>query len=270
MYMNQFPQAVLATDLDGTWIPLSQYPKNQTDLQELTERLKGRSVPVMYVTGRHVEAVEAIIASHPLPAPDWIVCEVGATIYRRDESGSLQTVEEYHNYLQQIVKEYSLQNLRKCFAHVPALRLQEPFNQGRFKLSYYIDPAMYEAAVHQMTEILRQDNIPWNLISSIDPFNGQGLLDLLPRGVSKAFALEWWSKSTEVEYSSIVYAGDSGNDYAAFVAGFRAIVVGNANRQLAEQVRQEHESRGYKNRLHLATEPATSGVLEGCRAFGII
>ncbi|HCS55368.1 MAG TPA: hypothetical protein DIW81_27925, partial [Planctomycetaceae bacterium] len=60
---------------------------------------------------------------------------------------------------------------------------------------------------------------------------------------------------------------DSGNDYAAFVSGFRAILVNNTNSKIVDQVAQEHQKLGYTDRMYHAKSSATSGVLEGCRAF---
>ena len=69
---------------------------------------------------------------------------------------------------------------------------------------------------------------------------------------------------------SIVFAGDSGNDLAALTAGYRAILVGNADRSLAHQALQAHQQSNWSDRLYLAREKATSGVLEGCRWFGLV
>ena len=53
-------------------------------------------------------------------------------------------------------------------------------------------------------------------------------------------------------------------------AGYRTIVVANADRSLAEQVAAKHREAGWQNRLCLAQGRATSGVLEGCRSFGLL
>ncbi|MCA9201251.1 MAG: hypothetical protein KDA87_27105, partial [Planctomycetales bacterium] len=60
------------------------------------------------------------------------------------------------------------------------------------------------------------------------------------------------------------------NDWAALTAGFRAILVANADRDLAQRVFQFHQEHGWQNRLFLATQPATSGVLEGCCWFELL
>ena len=88
--------------------------------------------------------------------------------------------------------------------------------------------------------------------------------------MSKAHALEWWVQYVRLNREAIVFAGDSGNDLAALVAGYRTIVVGNADRQLARQVHDAHHEAGWNNRLCLARGRATSGVLEGCRWFELV
>jgi hydroxymethylpyrimidine pyrophosphatase-like HAD family hydrolase len=93
------------------------------------------------------------------------------------------------------------------------------------------------------------------------------LIDLLPDGVSKAYSLAWWVESRGEPCESIIYAGDSGNDYAALTAGYQSILVGNADRTLAKKVSDFHQSHGWNDRLFLATQAATSGVLEGFRHF---
>jgi phosphoserine phosphatase len=96
------------------------------------------------------------------------------------------------------------------------------------------------------------------------------LLDVLPRGVNKASGLRWWAQFQQRELDQIVYAGDSGNDLAALTDHFRAILVGNADRQLARQIHEHHAQQGSLSRLYLARGHATQGVLEGCLFFGLI
>jgi hydroxymethylpyrimidine pyrophosphatase-like HAD family hydrolase len=124
--------------------------------------------------------------------------------------------------------------------------------------------------VERIQEKLDQAGAPYSIVHSVDPFTGDGLVDLLPAGVSKAHALAWWVEQQGFDSSVIVYAGDSGNDLAALTAGYRAIVVGNAARSLARQVQAVHRERGWSKRLYLARKNATSGVLEGCLWFGLI
>lgn len=302
------PPKVLATDLDGTLIPLDGDPQNQSDLQNLTALRIRAGFLLVYVTGRHLSSVRTMMELHCLPRPDWIICDVGTTICRCDASGEFQNLEEYSRHLQFRTQQGSTalsparsttaaapapsdvasasqtpasspQPGKTCsgrspiehsLSHIQGLRLQEPEKQGPFKISYYTDGDSVSSIAAEVTDRLDEDHLPWSVLASIDPFNGDGLIDVLPRGVSKAFALDWWSKQIAVDRRSIVFAGDSGNDVAALTAGYRTIVVGNASREITETVRQAHATAGWSPRLFLASQPATSGVLEGCRHFGLV
>jgi hydroxymethylpyrimidine pyrophosphatase-like HAD family hydrolase len=86
-------------------------------------------------------------------------------------------------------------------------------------------------------------------------------------GVSKAFAIDWWCRDQQLSADEVVFSGDSGNDYAALTAGYRSVLVGNASRDLASRVQLAHQENGWPDRLCLASQHATSGVLEGLRHF---
>ena len=150
---------------------------------------------------------------------------------------------------------------------IPGLRLQEDKKQGPFKLSYYVDANRLSISAAAITSVLDASSIAHELIASVDPFNGDGLIDILPLGVSKAFALDWWASHQGVDVQSVLFAGDSGNDLAAMIAGYKTIVVGNADHSLKKQVALHHDNNLWKNRLYLAQRKATSGLLEGFTFF---
>ncbi len=261
--------AILATDLDGTLIPLENDQDNVRDLQMLRRRLQEHRVPLVYVTGRHLESVLEKKREHELPHPEWIVCDVGTTICERHDNDEFKPLPAYMDYQDTIVRDYPRDRLQSEFQSVTGLVLQEEVKQGPFKLSYYVDQNVMAAAEQVISERLQSDAIPWTMIASIDPFNGDGLIDLLPKDVSKAHALQWWADQFGIDLSKVVFAGDSGNDYAAFISGFRAILVNNTDARIVQQVREEHQRRGLENHAYHANARATSGVLEGCHAYGV-
>ena len=72
---------ILASDLDGTLIPLDGRPENRRALQRLvTARLQDRFT-LVFVTGRHKASICEVICEHHLPLPDWVISDVGTTIY---------------------------------------------------------------------------------------------------------------------------------------------------------------------------------------------
>jgi len=263
-------QQVLATDLDGTLIPLSGNSKNREDLQTLAKRLREHEITLTFVTGRHLESVQQAMTKHYLPAPDWIICDVGTTIYQHVKGDQLREVASYCSHLESIIASCPIAELQELLSDVAELTLQESEKQGRFKLSYYTQQSEIEQAVRAIQKRLDRTSAPYSLIHSIDPFTHDGLIDLLPKQVSKAYALHWWVEHAGLRRESVIFAGDSGNDLAAFVAGYRTIVVGNTDRQIALQVAEHHQQKLWHDRLCLAEQHGTSGVLEGCYRFGLL
>lgn len=268
--MPQDSQSILATDLDGTLIPLAGHDRNRSDLQILARDIEATGIELVYVTGRHFSSVQDAMKLHRLPLPAWIISDVGTTMMRRNSSGQFEELSAYADHQAEIVQQMTIPELQTHLADVQGLRLQESEKQGRFKLSYYVDSAMLEQTTEAIQQVLHEIKAPYSMISSVDPFNDDGLIDLLPSTISKAGALAWWAHYTKYSPDRIVFAGDSGNDFAALTWGCQAIVVGNADRSLAERVEAAHTAAGWTDRLYLAKESATSGVLEGCRAFGLL
>lgn len=261
---------VLATDLDGTLIPLKDDAENKEDLFQLERALNENNVTLTFVTGRHLESVQDAIERYALPSPNWVICDVGTSIYQRMEDGSFEITQPYADHLQGIVGEFTTSRLREEFASLSSLRLQEDEKQGPFKLSFYCDAKQLRTVHDEVLNVLTHRSLPYSLISSVDPFNGDGLIDLLPTDVSKAYALQWWTEHAGLDNQELVFSGDSGNDLAAMTAGYRTIVVGNASPELMETVHQHYETRMQVDRLYVAKKTATSGVLAGCRHFGLI
>lgn len=258
---------VLATDLDGTFIPLEGNEQNREDLARLRRELETRQIELVYVTGRHLELVQDAIRTRGLPSPTWIICDVGTSIYRRSEQGSYARLEAYAEHLSGCVGAMDVDRLAEHVSPVAGLSLQEPEKQGPFKLSYYCEADRLDEVTGRIDHILGRLDAPYRITSSVDPFTGDGLVDLLPQKASKAHALDWWVGNTGRDRDEVIFAGDSGNDLAALTAGYRSIVVANAARSVAEEARRAHASAGWTDRLFVASKPATSGVLEGLRRF---
>ncbi len=264
------PVNVLATDLDGTLIPLDGNEENQADLQILARELQDNGVTLAFVTGRHFASVSKAIEELKLPVPDWIICDVGTSVLQRSSAGEFRSIGAYDEHLQQIISALPISALRERLKRIKGLQLQEREKQGRFKLSFYADATEFDRLLYEIQAELKGTNAPYSIIDSVDPFNGNGLIDLLPSQVSKAYALQWWCAHTRLSPDAIVFAGDSGNDLAALTAGHRAIVVANADHGVVQRAYNEHREAGWKNRLYIARGRATSGVLEGCRWFELI
>lgn len=257
----------LATDLDGTLIPIAESPEHHRDLRLLEDLLSDRMMSLVFVTGRHIASVRSAIAEHQLPIPRWILCDVGTSAFERRDDGQFYLVQQYADQLHAIVDGVAQTELLKTVASVPHLRLQEPEKQAQFKTSFYAPAERLNEVIAIVEDRLSQSKMPCQIVSSLDPINGIGLIDLLPLGVSKAFALEWWCREQNLSPQTVIFAGDSGNDLEAFNAGYRTIIVGNAPAPVFESVQKTHQAAGWTDRLFHASQHATSGVLEGVRHF---
>ncbi len=261
---------VLATDLDGTLIPLNNHPEHHVSLRQLRQKFSENNFEFVFVTGRHLASVLRAIDQFHLPTPDWILCDVGSSIYRRDDSGSYQIHDAYADHLQCLLGVESMTKIRDQLRESAGMRFQEEEKQSRFKLSFYCMKHQISRQVVLLNEVLLKHSIQCQIISSADPFNHDGLIDLLPANVSKAYALNWWAASQQIAPDSIVFAGDSGNDLAAMTAGFKTIVVGNASDEVKRAAIEAHQVAGHPNRIWIAEAQATSAVLAGCYHFGMI
>lgn len=258
---------VLATDLDGTLLPLLGNDRNVADLPTLAAVLQAKRMMLAFATGRHFESVQKVMWQHNLPTPDWIICDVGTSIYRKSPSGDFQLSHAFREHLERVTSGFSTQRLSRELQHISCLRLQEDEHQTPFKLSYYVERELMAQGLAAVHSLLADQSIPYSVVASTDPLTGEGLLDLLPRNSSKAYALNWWSAAEGFEHQQVLFAGDSGNDSAAFAAGFRSIIVDNAAPEVLDEARRAHAAAGWSGRIFAASAPATSGVLQGVRHF---
>lgn len=259
---------LLATDLDGTLIPLNNAADARAALAELTAVLAELSIPLVFVTGRHLESIRNAAKEADLPRPHWIIGDVGTSLYQ-ETGGDYRLSHGFHRRLSELTGNVPASTLADMLTEEPGLRLQEAEKQGAFKLSFYADADECEQLGARLLQWLQERSLPYHTVVSVDPFTGDGLIDLLPVGVNKAFALEWLAEELGLDNESIVFCGDSGNDLAALIAGFRAVLVGNASESLRARVREAHRKAAFEGLLYCASGQSTCGVLEGARHYGL-
>jgi HAD superfamily hydrolase (TIGR01484 family) len=266
---DSVPPRVLVTDLDGTLIPIEGNLSNPNSLKRIGDAVEDGRFDLVFATGRHYASVLQAIEAVPLPHPSWIACDVGTSIYKR-EGGSFKLYPPYQDHLDGIAGGHDHAEISEAARSLKGLEPQPEAHQGRFKVSFFCPPAVIEEITRELSALCEQAGYPYHCLGSLDPFTGRGLIDLLPLGVNKAYAILWLSTHADFHSDEVVFAGDSGNDLAALVSGFRAILVGNASTGLKEQVRDAMKGKGVGHRLYLAGKPATCGVVEGLRHFGLL
>ena len=165
----QYSPAVLATELDGTMIPLTGNDQNARDLMTLKNRVDQYAMQLVFVAGRHLDIGECCdqTVSTSLRPIGWSL-----TLGRLSTEKQTIPIPIFGIMLS------IMRNLRK----------QESEKQGTYKLSFYSTAHKLPRMREKIETVAGQLGIPVHIVTSIDSFNGDGLIDILPFAVSKAFA----------------------------------------------------------------------------------
>lgn len=262
--MNQW---LIGSDLDGTLI----YAQNTYEVQQsirffnvvLGKREKKQML--VYVTGRHFELARKGVIESGLIEPDYYICDVGTSVYRNVQGSFIQD-ETYRAQLALQWGDYTHDVHGTWLQSISGVTLQAEENQGEFKRSYYVSLGESLDNLQKSIRAHEAEGLGFNVTYSIDPNNDVGYLDILPKGVSKASALQYVAQQLSVSTEHIVFAGDSGNDLSVCRAGIKFIAPKNVGRDVEEFLVSD-ESRGYST--YRATQPYALGVLEGLRYFRV-
>ena len=202
-----------------------------------------------------------------LPPPRFLACDVGSSIYER--AGKVwHTIEEYRGIVREALGLQAAAELLPLLSDLPGLLPQEHERQGEFKASFYVDVRYPKDQVLQGVEkVLREKKIRGSLVFSIDPLKGQGLLDVLPRGVNKGSALSFLAERLDLPPERVLFAGDSGNDREALRMPYLGVLVGNAPHLLRQVLGEEVRGLGLEKTLHFAEARYSDGVLEALDHF---
>jgi sucrose-6F-phosphate phosphohydrolase len=263
-------RVMLASDMDGTVIPMEVSPERKREIAEFKNAVETSAhVTLAYVTGRDLPLALKGMRQHGLPVPDTLVCDVGTSVYHATPSG-YQKDSQYMEEMEKARGGLDVREVRHELAHIPELTLQAEDRQTESKLSYYLAPGLdHQPIVESVSQILEALGGRLQAVYSVGAPHGKGLLDLLPHGVAKDFAIRYLHDHSGVDPDGLVYAGDSGNDLAAMLTGYKVIVVGNATPGLKEELLARGEKGGILHRLYFAKDFYVAGVMEGCRHFGI-
>lgn len=236
----------------------------------MREALQDRTdVVLAYVTGRDFALARQGIDEHDLPPPDVLVCDVGTSVYHAGAGGFVLD-EGYRGTMAAAFADTSPGDIRNALGEIADIEPQEDEKQAEFKISYYMTDRLETAIVDRAKACLSRLGATASLVHSHDVETGRGLLDVLPAGVAKDHAIRYLHDHAGVDDKHLVYAGDSGNDRAAMLAGYRAIVVANAAESFKVDLRRGAAGANLTDLIYFAREPFAGGVLEGCRHFGLL
>ena len=74
-------RVLICTDLDRTLLPNGAEPESAGARERFHAVVDRPEVELAFVSGRHRALVEAAIADYQLPRPDFVIGDVGTTLY---------------------------------------------------------------------------------------------------------------------------------------------------------------------------------------------
>jgi sucrose-6F-phosphate phosphohydrolase len=265
---------LLCTDLDRTLLPNGPEPESEQARKKFSQLAEHPQVTLVYVTGRHQQLVEQAIDDYQLPFPDYVIADVGSTIY--EITGTdwhfQQVWEKLINHDWQGKNAYELDGL---FGDINDIQLQEVSKQNTHKLSYYLAlNTDHQQIISTMKRVLEQQSIAANLIWSVDQQANIGLLDVLPASAGKLQAIEFLMQQLGFDYSETVFAGDSGNDICVMSSQIQSVLVANAEEDVRDAAIKQAQIYHQDKALYLAqgnfmgmNGNYSAGILEGVVHF---
>lgn len=233
---------LLATDLDGTF--LSGDPDSRLKLYQLIA--SHPDIELVFVTGRGLELVLPLLADPTIPQPDYIICDVGATVV---DGHTQQPVTELQGAIEQRWPGDHV--IEEAVAHIEGLQRQEVPQERR--CSYFCEEKSVSDELRKTVESLNCDLV----------YSAGRYLDVLPKGVNKGGTLKDLVEFLKVDRSQVLVAGDTLNDLSMFEQDFVGVCVGNSESRLLEAT--EHNTRVFH-----ATRPGCGGILEAIEHFGYL
>lgn len=222
---------LLCTDLDRTLIPNGSQPESPGARVLFSRFVESGDVTLAYVSGRHLALVESAINDYQLPRPDFIIADVGSTIYRsKPQKDGWQRWRAWDQDIDGDWQDLTSGDIHGLLSDIAGLKRQEEQKQGLHKLSYYVALDLDASSLmSQIESRLNARDIRANLIWSIDEQHHIGLLDILPVSANKLHAITFLMQNEGYGIDQTVFSGDSGNDLDVLLSPIPSVLVANAD-----------------------------------------
>jgi glucosylglycerol-phosphate synthase len=236
---------LLATDLDGTF--LAGTARNRSQLYRLVEGSDG--VRLAWVTGRGLEAVLPLLSDPGLPDPDFLICDVGATVIRTADMQPLQPIQS--EIESRWPGEKAVADAMQVFADL----VRQDVPQQR-RCSYYCDPERLDRVRPDIERMAHQ--LGCEVLYSADRY-----LDILPRATDKGRTLSDLVAQLGLDTDQVLVAGDTLNDLSMFTEGYAGVCVGESESGLLDA------TSGLDQVLH-AEQTGCGGILQAIEHFDLV
>lgn len=259
---------LICTDLDRTLLPNGAQPESPGARERFQRLADDDNTLIVYATGRDKGLVDEAIAQYQLPYPDFLIADVGSSIYSREDNQWVQW-QGWRERLKEDWDGYSREQMTQLFPLSEQVTSQDEFHQGEFKLSFMIEPAdALDGVLESYEQIIAEQELHCHCIASENEFDNHGLIDILPTRANKLFALEYLIEKMAFDPQQVLFSGDSGNDIQVLASHFPSVLVANATDSIKSKAIAMAKLNGNSDRLYLAK--GMSPELNGCYAAGII
>lgn len=262
---------LICTDLDRTLLPNGPQPESAMARQYFSALVERSEIMLAYVSGRHRKLVQEAINHYLLPKPDFVIGDVGTTIYHIGKSEDWHRQSAWEDSIASDWGGKSHADLKLMLNDMDGLRLQEPDKQNCLKLSYYVPLHGNHKALNALIEQRFSDaGVKAGLVWSEDELAGVGLLDILPARASKFYAIKALMKTHGFDERHTVFCGDSGNDIEVLVSPIPAVLVANSQSDVRERALRLSRDKDLSEQLYIAKGDFagmngnySAGMLEG-------
>ncbi|MGA7181067.1 MAG: HAD-IIB family hydrolase [Thiobacillaceae bacterium] len=194
-------------------------------------------------TGRSLESALKVMRRYGIPMPDVLITSLGTEIHYAPE------YEVDQAWIRHVDHLWTPRQVRAILDELPGLKRQPKEDQGRFKVSYYIDPRV-APTLEEINRHLHQNDQTVNVIHSFGQY-----LDVLPIRASKGFALRWFADQWGIPLEHVLAAGGSGADEDMMRGNTLAVVVANRHHE-------ELSNLAEVERIYFAKAGHARGILE--------
>src|SRR5690606_25727225 len=131
-----------ASDLDGTLIPSVRDERQLGLISEFREVVAERRLPLAYLTGRDLGLALRGLDNFGLPAPRYLVCDVGTSVYERDtEHGGYVLDETFRRAVRDAMGGEDRASILTALGPGEGLAPQGEDTQGEVKVSFWAEAA---------------------------------------------------------------------------------------------------------------------------------
>ncbi len=202
-------------------------------------------------TGRNLGSALLLIRRNRMQQPDVLITSMGTEIYYAPNLIGDAAWNRHIDYL------WNPKIIRYLLSELPGLRPQPKVEQGRFKLSYYIDPNIAPGR-DDITRLLHQHEQTANVVFSFGQY-----LDVTPIRASKGLALRWVAEQWDIPLENILAAGGSGSDEDMMRGNTQAVVVANRHEEELSELADIEK-------IYFSERPYAAGIIEAIEHYDFL